>query len=461
MRWTPIVLLGLVLLTPESTHGAPDREAALFGAPESADSKGEERPSSTVTATKSNTPEMRLESDPLQIGGRLYLRMQTMAEDSQTIDELPLDHSAMLYLYGDARPTSRVRAFVKSRVDHRFTQPTGLSLIASEDSGATTVTLDQLWLKFDIARAVFVTIGQQPVRWGTTRIWNPVDFVNAQRKNPLAIFDARPGIPLLKLHMPIEGLGDGANLYAIAQLDDVSTVTDVGGLLRAEVTTGPTETGLSFAARHGQPLRLGVDFSGGVGPLDVRFEGAASRGGEQRSWEGPLVIDPQAPMYPQKVDREDEWIPKGTAGIEWGIPYGDDDTLYLTLEYFFNDAGYSDDAIYPWLITQGDFAPLYLGRHYLGAGVAIPRPGGWNDTTLMMTGISNLSDGTHIARLDYQVRILTRLSVYCFLATHLGESGEFRFALDVPAIPGVPELEEGLSIKPTRLHAGAWLSVDL
>ncbi len=466
MKISRLTVLYALLALPGVSWASPDREAALFGAP--TDTKASD--SDTVTParevsdkTKAPEEESRFDTpDPLQIGGQLYLRTQSMVTDGQALDDTPLDSSALLYLYGDARPTQRIRAFAKARVDHRFTPMSSFaSTFTADEPEATRVQLDQLWLKFDIGRAVFVTIGQQPVRWGTTRIWNPVDFVNAQRKDPLAIFDARPGIPLVKLHVPFEDVADGANVYAIAQMDDAGTLGDVGGLLRAEVSAGPTETGLNVALRREQPLRVGADFSGGLGPLELRFEGALSHGGDQYTWDGPLVLDPNAPEFPTKRDRSEDWIPQGTAGVEWGIAYGDDDTLYLTLEYFYNDAGYGDESVYPWLAFQGDFSPLYLGRHYVGLGVALPRPGDWNDTTLLATGISNLSDQSTIARLDYQVQVLTRLRVYCFIAAHFGEQGEFRFEVDVPAVPGVPELENGLRVEPIRLTTGLWLSVDL
>ena len=466
MNTSHLTLLCIMLAVTSPALADPSREAALFGGPatetesESA-GKAESEPVRPIREAVDNAKRFDT-PDPLQIGGKLYLRTQSMITDGLSLDEVPLDSSGLLYLYGDARPTPRIRAFAKARIDHRFTESRTLFSTAIADAPADTrAQLDQLWLKFDIGRVVFLTVGQQPVRWGTTRIWNPVDFVNAQRKDPLAIFDARPGIPLVKLHVPIESLGDGANVYAIAQLDGAGTLAEVGGLLRAEVSAGPTETGINVAVREDQPLRLGADFSGGIGPLELRFEGRSIPRRRANTWEGPLVLDPNAPEFPVRKDRSNDWIPQASAGLEWGIPYGDDDTAYLTLEYFFNDAGYDDETIYPWLIFQGDFSPLYLGRHYVGLGLALPRPGGWNDTTLLATAISNLSDGSHIARLDYQVQVLTRLRVFCFVGAHFGNQGEFRFELDVPAVPGIPELENGLRIEPMRFNTGLWLSVDL
>ena len=164
---------------------------------------------------------------------------------------------------------------------------------------------------------------------------------------------------------------------------------------------------------------------------------------------------------PTSESRRTDWIPQAVASVEWGIPYLDEDTLYLTAEYFFNDAGYEDDSLYPWLISQREYAPLYLGRHYVGAGVVVPRPGNWNDSTILATGIANLSDGSAIARLDYQVRVLTRLSLFAYAAAGLGQNGEFRFKVEVPAVPNIEGLEDGATIEAPRWSLGFWLSVDL
>ena len=209
--------------------------------------------------------------------------------------------------------------------------------------------IDQLWLKMDIDRKVFFTIGQ-PVRWERAE-YESTDFVNAQRRDPLAIFDARPGISLLKVHVPFESTG--TNLYAIAQFDDVQTVDEVGGVFRIEQTMGPTESSVSVGVRQDQPLRIEWSrLSGGIGPLELRGEYAVIHGGERVKWSGQFDLSKSVPELPTAQDVSDDWTSQVMASIEWGIAYGDNDTLFLTAEYFFNQDGYSDAQLYPWLITE-------------------------------------------------------------------------------------------------------------
>ena len=65
-------------------------------------------------------------------------------------------------------------------------------------------------------------MGLQRIKWGSGRFWNPTDFLNQQRKDPLDFFDKRLGVAMLKLHLPLEA--QGWNIYGIVDFEDVSTM---------------------------------------------------------------------------------------------------------------------------------------------------------------------------------------------------------------------------------------------
>ena len=152
-------------------------------------------------------------------------------------------------------------------------------------------------------------------------------------------------------------------------------------------------------------------------------------------------------------------------GVAWSWKYSDEDALILGGEYFFNDAGYDDAHAYPVLIAspylhlldvaapfdqdpRTAFTPFYLGRHYAGAFLTLPRPGRWNDTTLTLSALANLSDGSGLVRVDHAVLLNTYLTLETFLAGHLGkEGGEFRMGFDV----GPQPLAGGASTPPFSL----------
>src|SRR5690606_2966860 len=177
------------------------------------------------------------------------------------------------------------------------------------------------------------------------------------------------------------------------------------------------------------------------------------------------------PIPPTAFSREDEWIPQLVAGAEIGIPYGDDDAVYLGAEYFYNGLGYDDPTLDPWLLFTGDFTPLYLGQHYAGVYASAIGPGSWNDTTLIGSVLGNLTDGSFLARFDWRVRLLTYLDLNAYAALHFGNEGEFAFGLDLPAMevpeellpqlpPGLPEaLAMGIDIPPQLLDLGVGISL--
>ncbi|MBA2663186.1 MAG: hypothetical protein H0U74_12915 [Bradymonadaceae bacterium] len=465
----PVVVVTLCLLLLPSLALAQtevdDREADMFGETTTATENVNENETviETVNATvNENAISHRLAEhhDPLAIGGRMYFRLQQSfireTPNENVLTQPSFSSPALVDLYLDARPNDRLRGFASGRLQHDFsldpnTPPDPLTGRTPEQN---RVALDQLWLRFDIANTVYVTAGRQHLRWGTGRFWNPTDFLYAQRRDPLAIVDERLGTTLLKLHLPIASLG--WNFYAVANLDGVSSPDDIGAALRAEFLIGPGEFALSAAAQKNRPVQVGADLSFGLGPFDIRGELALLNNVRETFWRGQ--IDLETLSFPEAYSRKDDWIVQATVGAEVGINYSDQDAIYFGAEYFFNDAGYSDNTLYPWLLLQRSFRPLYTGRHYAALYAMLPSPGSWNDTSFTLSALSNLSDNSLLTRFDYRVRVLTHLSVFAWTMLHTGSPGEFRFGMEVPALP-IDGLEDGITIPEPLLSIGAGMTM--
>lgn len=442
---------------PASAPPPVGREADIFGAPES--KPPEIKEDSTPTAAEGP---VAIEGDPLTIGGRLWLRSDfSLFEDTDAADQ-PVRMPNLLDVFLDARPVEGVRAYASGRLVYDPTvreaaEDDVAALLSGSENGAT---LDELWLRFDLENTVFFTLGAQHIRWGTGRIWNPTDVLNQARRDPLAPTDLRTGAPLMRAEVPIEVLG-GA-LQVVGRFDGADHLGAIGGATRLQAVFGSAEVSVMAAARDEAPTVLGLDFSAGLGPLDVYAEAAVSHGSAHR-WTGTLSFTPLA--IPTREGRDGAWIPQVVAGVEWPIAYGDDDVLYLGAEYFFNDSGYSDADIYPWLLLQQDFSPFYLGRHYAGAYALLAAPGTWNDTNFVLTGLMNLSDRTAAARLNISHAVRRRLFVEPYVAGFLGDrGGEFRFAVDLTVpealLPaGTPAGAGRIVVPPPVVQAGLWLRV--
>ncbi|MBI2373137.1 MAG: hypothetical protein HYV07_03980 [Deltaproteobacteria bacterium] len=466
----------------EDIFGSPDsRDADVFGTKDSRDADvfGSGSDSASMTSSTSEMPVepelggdsserifSRLDetNDRLQIGGRMYLRLDLAASEGTPALEQALSSPSLFDLYLDARPSERLRGYVRGRLRYDFT--------AREDEAPNPLTgrarvpvsaaLDQLYAKFDVGQVLFVTLGKQAVRFGTGRFWNPTDFLNQQRLDPLAVFDERLGVGLLKLHAPIESLG--WNLYAIGSFEGATSLEQLGGAVRAEVLLEQTELSVSVAARKGQPIVLGFDVSSGVWLFDLKAELALLHDVRAKHWKGAFIVGASDAVFPEEVDRSDDWIPQLVLGAEVSLKYSDEDNLTLGAEYFYNDAGYSSSSLYPWLgVRQVGFGEpiqyLYLGLHYAAAYFLLMGPGSWNDTTVIGSSIANLSDMSALLRLDWRVLVLTYLQLNLYGSVHVG-SGELRFGLELPPTTVIPGLENGFKIPTQLFEVGAGLTVN-
>ena len=454
--------------------GDEDRDADIFG-DEGAGDQGDGPGLRELEPIDVDAMESRLlaADDPMAIGGRMYLRLDYQALDEGDLHEFPLGSPNLVDVYLDTRPNDRLRGFVKGRLRFQPTADTQEPDVLGNTAKKTSMELDQLWLNFDIGRVVFVTAGRQRIKWGAGRFWNPTDFLNQQRLDPLAVFDERLGADLLKVHLPIESLG--WNLYAVANVADATTPEEVGGAVRAEILADLTEIAVTAAARRDAPYGLGLDVSTALWVFDLHGEVAASYNVqtpryEEKEWEPstptgqvtlPEIEVPTEDDFLETIDRSGDWIVQAVAGAEIEIGYGDDDSFFLGSEYFYNDAGYESADIYPWLLLKQAYTPLYLGRHYASTYLMFPSPGSWNDWTFTVSGIGNLSDRSVIARGDIRVRALTYLDVNAYATTHLGEEGELRFGLEVPPVPGVEGLEEGIDLAPQLFDVGVGLTLSM
>jgi hypothetical protein len=436
-----LLALGLAA-APVAAQDRPGEEE-LFGAP---------APKPIPPATPSRPAEsdilaapaatLQLREDSLKIGGMLYLRANANWSKGVPPSEWTLDSPNLMDLYLDVRPNDRVRAFALARmlydpaVDPSTPNPLGGAV------KVTDVFLDQLWIRFDVERIAFVTAGKQHVKWGTGYFWNPTDYLHKTPRNPLAVFDDRAGTMLLKLHLPWER--KGWNFYAVGILESdepVNRVGKVGAAARAEVVLGTVEIGADAVVRKGKSPLFGVDFSAGIWEVDVYGEASLHTGSRIPLWTmaAPPDFSAVPPLLGSYQPYEPGFNPQATIGARWSWKYSDEDSLTIGAEWYFNEAGYDDPRIYPWLFYTGDLQPFYQGRQYAGVYVLLPKPGSWNNTDFVLSTVGNLADRSFVTRLDWSWVALTYLRVEAFAAVHYGtEGGEFRFSLDVPrvTIPG-------------------------
>lgn len=418
-------------------------------------------------------------SDPLTLGGQLYLRMQTLAQRRAAVKDYRFSAPTLLDVYFDARPNDRVRGYVLGRMNYDPTQPdagaqlfggsaasdasgssvAGLSALAGSQTNAPRVALDQLWVRFDMWHTLFVTAGRQHVRWGTARFWTPTDFLHLRRRDPLAVFDVRTGTDMIKLHLPIES--NGWNFYAYGVTSNqynTAALSNIAGAARAEFVAGSNELGLGAFVRRGSSAKFAADLSMGIGDFDVYAEAALTDAGDvDRVRYNPNATLPQidlsmppdadeAAMLLQKtfsdfypVYRGKGYKPQITGGLTYSHKYHDNDTFTVGAEYFYNALGYSDSNVYPGLIPvrplENAATNFYLGKHYAALFLLFPSPFSLDLHSFTLSTLGNLSDRSFITRFDYSLQLLTHLRFEAFASVNYGKrTGEFRFGFEVPGI---------------------------
>ncbi len=407
--------------------------------------------------------------DTLQIGGRLEVRSSTGQEEQQKLPDASFSQVKTADVYFDTRPNRDMRVFLRQRFEELT--PAVANTTAAGTTPAVACSscvqskIDELWFKWNIDDAVFMTLGKQHLKWGSSRFWNPTDFTARESRDPFALFDRRLGSDLLKIHIPQEK--QGHNYYAIFQFDDMERNADLKFALRGEFSVASSaELALTAEAGSRQPQRLGVDLSSALGPFDGNIEAAATHRVQKQFFEGTL--DPSTFQFPQAVEDEDRWFYQVSGGLRQTVKYSDDDNVSWGLEYFWNEFGYEERELELYSLVLRQSSPLYAGRRYAGLYVALQNPGSWNETSFYANALGNLSDQTTVSRLTATWEVVDAATLEVYVSRCFGEFGELCFKIPesykaLANVPGIAEpLRQALTQLPTRrtvFTAGAGLSL--
>jgi hypothetical protein len=414
-------------------------------------------------------------SDPLKIGGSLLMFGQGYFQETRPFLDGSFSAPMILDVYLDGRPNDRLRAFVNGRLQFDPTFPAGdgaaSTANATQATGAfvgltpatranPSVFLDQLWLRFDIARKVYFTVGRQKVRWGVSRIWYPTDFLNSRPRDAFNPFDVRLGVNAIKVHVPVESLG--WNFYAYALLDGVNVTSaglklnQLGAAVRGEFVLGPAEIGVGGVWQEGRRQRYAVDVSTALGPVDVYAE-AAFRDGQDFalfSYPDGLTEDNLlANVGNITVKDSPRVVVQVSGGASFQFNYTDKNFAVVALEYFYNPVGYESPvgyqvqtfapAILGKTLDPSQSVALYQGMHNLGVTIASPGVPGADWITVSLSNVIIMNDPAALTRVDVIFRVLNFLSVQAFGSVFYGQTGgQLRFKLSAQTINDIANLSE-------------------
>ncbi|HTO23375.1 MAG TPA: hypothetical protein VMQ10_12950 [Spirochaetia bacterium] len=248
--------------------------------------------------------------------------------------------------------------------------------------------LAEFYAGMDIARVVFLRIGNQLLAWGPSIIWTPVDFVNLTHANPLSPLDLRVGKPGVRATVPL-GI---SNLFVFADLSQTVTPTGAGGALvvndpvrtsalaaRWDLTVAGVELAVTGLTGFSEQSRAGFDFSGRLLGFDVYGEAAAS-------------------------------IPTPSSSFTWAASGGLQRTLgelsywSVAAELYYDSSGTSDLTTYPVRAAAQSFDPFYLGQWYTYASITRSHAG-MDGVSVSLAGFADWSDGSFLAQVSTSVDV--------------------------------------------------------
>lgn len=410
--------------------------------------------------------------DTLQIGGRLEVRLDSNNRERTRAADSEVSRLKQADIYFDTRPNSNLRSFLRLRLSEGGSNG-GTPAVSSDPnqandvcvSGCVRSDIDEMWLKWDIAQKFFVTYGKQHVRWGSGRLWNPSDFTSVRVVDPLALFDRRLGVDMLRLHVPFEQ--QGYNLYAVLLYPNAKRIDQLSGALRGEFAFGGIgEIALSFQTAANAPIRAAIDLSTGLGPVDIHTETVFTKRQSQTLYKGQ--VSPATGELPTPYRDKGRWFVQSLWGVDRTIKYSADDVVTIGAEYFYNQFGYDNRDLELYSIINGQSPGLYAGRRYLAAYVNLPNPGSLTDISFFLNSLSNLGDETKLVRLTTSVKIHKEADLQAYVSRCFGDYGEFCFRVNdsIKALgasdqapPTVRQVVQNLPTKRNLTTAGVGLVV--
>ena len=395
----------------------------------------------SAPAPKKDEPSIK---DNLTLGGRLSIDTVGAILENSTVGEALYEYDTTLYTYLDARPNEETRGFVRMRTIHP--DPTLAEDLA--DAAGPRFDFDEIWIKIaGWDKRVYVTLGRQHVKWGTGRLWNPSDVLAPSVIDPLASYDYRLGTNLFKFHYPWEK--EGANFYAIIDVDSLGIYKKPGAALRVELLVHRAELSATAYGREGKAAILASDVSMGLGPVDVYAEFVMSTNQKMTFYrEGPADLRPL-----QTYSRKKQWIPQLVAGVKYPLQYAEQKHLDIGLEYFYNGIGYNNRTLELASLVTGQSVPLYAGRQYFGILLGLPSPGKLQDTSFYVSNLYNISDRSGLSRLSSQTKFFKEALLELWASASYGSKGEFRFEAPSDS-PGPGDTPAGETLSATLIASG-------
>lgn len=301
----------------------------------------------------------------------------------------------------DMRYKDGIKGFLNTDTIYYFG---GINDPGDSDRTYTDQALREIFIDFNIKKAVYLRVGRQYLKWGRNYFWNPTDLINIDKKDFLDPRKNLQGTKGIKIHTPF---GTRYNIYGFIDLEDMGNRKDIAWAGKFEFITGDTEMSFSGWYKKGFKPIVGYDFSTRGFHIDWRGEISVSRGKDMQYLLNENAIDnPEEPPGVTST-REEGWIPRISFGFTKSFNFMDiNDRINITGEFYYNHAGFDHNAFDEQdrvnsLLSEGLYVPNHISRYYASLFTSTKRFIVGNGI-LNLNYLSNLTDKSGIFYISYQ-----------------------------------------------------------
>lgn len=205
--------------------------------------------------------------------------------------------------------------------------------ISFNPDSQTNFYVKELFVDYNFKQRLYLRYGKQVLQWGRCNVWNPVDFVNIEKKRFFQKFSAQEGSYGLRLHLPYKTF---VNAYSFLDFNNPSTVDSIALSLKLEFLIRKTEIALSYWDKSNKRAFWGLDFSTGFKGIDFTGEIGITSG---KNYIRPNFINGK--VIPD--DFGDDYFVRACFGASKAFDLLNvSDRVSLSGEFYFNQLGYPD-----------------------------------------------------------------------------------------------------------------------
>ncbi|MBT6119936.1 hypothetical protein HOH45_00545 [bacterium] len=280
--------------------------------------------------------------------------------------------------------------------------PTAQSLI---------VNIKEYFIDFNLDYTSYFRVGKQYLKWGQGYFWNPIDFVNVDKKDFLNLNQALEGVYGLKVHIPN---GTKRNLYFFLNSQESDDINDISLVSKYEVALKNIEVGVSSLLKYNQPSRFGLEASTYIFGFDLLTELSIFNGKEPYISESTIQYKPESRQY--------QWMGQLSKTINWERA----NRVRLTYEHYYQTNGFetlnwTDASLMDTIIKANLYVPNQLAKHYHSAFITLSEFPNHSSTTFTNV-LQNITDGSGLINIGWSYTLINELVFNTSLIHYFGDS---------------------------------------